>query len=93
MAGKDYCKNLADEVAIHLSGTLTLVIVNRVARAQGVYRQLLNQGRLKQLPKEQITLIHSRFRGAKRKKLNQRLREHSLTGIIVATQAIEAGDF
>jgi len=66
---------------------LTLVIVNRVDRAQAIYRRLMES-----LPPHQCLLIHSRFRGHERAVQRQRLAELERTGgIVVATQAIEAG--
>jgi CRISPR-associated endonuclease/helicase Cas3 len=83
---EDYAKALAQEViAAHGPGSLTLVICNQVIRAQKLYKALKKQ------TKEDLTLIHSRFRAAERRALNQTLRERGLSGILVATQAIEAG--
>lgn len=87
-AGKesDFAKELAKEViAAHHPGSLTLVICNRVNRAQELYKAIEKQ------TGEKPTLIHSRFRAAERQALNQKLREGKLSGILVATQAIEAG--
>lgn len=81
----DYAQELAKEViAAHKPGSLTLVICNRVTRAQKLYEALAKQSN------EELTLIHSRFRAAERKVLNRKLRE-GISGILVATQAIEAG--
>lgn len=87
-AGKesDYAKELAKEVIeAHYPGSLTLVICDRVSRAQELYKALGRQTR------EELTLIHSRFRAAERQALNRKLRGGELKGILVATQAIEAG--
>lgn len=62
---------------------LVLVICNRVRRAQALY------GALKS--KTQTLLIHSRFRAGDRTELNRKLLDGNLSGIVVATQAIEAG--
>lgn len=85
---------------LHRSGTLTLVIANRVDEAVAI-RQTL-QKRLKGADAPEVLLVHSRFRGVERERLNAELR--SLTGergrerlggtpgcIVVATQAVEAG--
>lgn len=70
----------------HIPGTLTLVVVNRVQRAQDLYESLRKRGR-----KETDTaLIHSRFRPPDRKRHEAHLRADG-DRIIVATQAIEAG--
>ena len=81
----DYAKELAKEViAAHQPETLTVVICNRVSRAQELYKALEKQA------KDKPTLIHSRFRAVERQALNQKLRD-GISGIMVATQAIEAG--
>lgn len=81
----DYTKELAKEVIeAHIPSSLTLVICNQVSRAQQLYMALEKQA------SEKLTLIHSRFRAAERQALNQKLRD-GISGILVATQAIEAG--
>jgi CRISPR-associated endonuclease/helicase Cas3 len=82
----DYAKELAQEVlAAHVPGSLSIVICNRVNRAQELYQMLKKQTH------EDLLLIHSRFRADERQALNQKLRSPHLSGILVATQAIEAG--
>ncbi|MFB2838171.1 CRISPR-associated helicase Cas3' [Floridanema evergladense] len=85
----DYALALAKEViAAHIPGSLTMVICNRVSRAQELYKALEKQ------KGEKPILIHSRFRAAEREERNQqlqKLRQKELSGILVATQAIEAG--
>jgi CRISPR-associated endonuclease/helicase Cas3 len=83
---KDYAKNLTEFVLEkHRAGTLTLVIVDRVARAQDLYQRFR-----KKVSPERLALIHSRFRPVDRGR-----HEALLTGegdrIVVATQAVEAG--
>jgi len=71
----------------HDTATQTLVIVNRVERAQRLFRLLCRKR-----PDRPDLLIHARFRAAERTLQTQRLRDKSDTDrIIVATQAIEAG--
>lgn len=84
-----YAETLANEVMnprAHRPSKTTLVIVNRVNRAQALYDAL---------KKRNATglLIHSRFRPAERRRLNQQLAENASDQgrIVVATQAIEAG--
>lgn len=87
-----YAEQLAEEVCRHhQSGTLTVVMVNRVGRAQNVFVELQRQ--LKSVPSQpDLCLIHSRFRQAERVRLQQRLKEKPDQGrIVVATQAIESG--
>jgi CRISPR-associated endonuclease/helicase Cas3 len=86
-SAKSYPRDLATAVLKeHKADTLTLVVVNRVGRAQQIYEQLLKQGRTG----SDTALIHSRFREADRRK-----QEGILFGsgdrIVVATQAVEAG--
>ena len=83
-----YLKALSQLVlGSHEPGSQTMVIVNRVARAQGLYR-LLTAAR----PGKNDLLVHSRFRGVERATQARRLREKDATDrIVVATQAIEAG--
>ncbi|WP_421621531.1 type I-G CRISPR-associated helicase/endonuclease Cas3g [Alkalilimnicola ehrlichii] len=84
---EDYIRNLAAEILeAHHPGEQTLVIVNRVERAQELY------GALKGIEAECL-LLHARFRPAERSALERRLHEPpSAPGrIVVATQAVEAG--
>jgi CRISPR-associated endonuclease/helicase Cas3 len=85
-----YAEALAAEVMKaheHRPGKTTLVIVNRVNRAQALYDAL------KKRNATGLLLIHSRFRPAERQQLNQRLAANAgdQGRIVVATQAIEAG--
>jgi len=78
-----YAKLLAAEVTeAHRPEQLTLIICNRVDRAQAIY-QALGQSTI---PKR---LIHGRFRPLERQRQQSNLQ--SFRGIVVATQAIEAG--
>jgi len=84
---KDYAKRVAELViARHEKDSLTLVVVNRVARAQAIYSALRNSG----ISKERLALIHSRFRPADRER-HQALLIATGDRIIIATQAVEAG--
>ncbi len=75
----------------HPSGTLTLVVLNRVSRSREVYDALVG-GKKPLLDPSQVkvALIHSRFRQPDR-----RCHEAILFGegdrIVIATQAVEAG--
>jgi CRISPR-associated endonuclease/helicase Cas3 len=83
-----YAEALAAEVLkAHRVGKTTLVIVNRVNRAQALCDALKKQNATG------VLLIHSRYRPAERQSLNQRLAENAgdQGRIVVATQAIEAG--
>ena len=73
----------------HISGKLTLVIVNQVERAQKIYRELKKHAD----DSVDLILMHSRFRSADRLALNQSLTKPISEGgrIIVSTQVVEAG--
>ncbi len=86
---KTYIAQLAEQVSQHHQpGTNSLVIVNRVERAQQLYAHLK-----KQKPAAELLLVHARFRLQERQQLNQGLQEAAPEAgrIIIATQAIEAG--
>ena len=73
---------------IHERGTRTLVVVNTVSRAVGIYKALRQKK-----GKAAITLVHSRFRPGDREQAIQKLLappgDHG--SICVSTQVIEAG--
>jgi CRISPR-associated endonuclease/helicase Cas3 len=77
-------------VAAHRAGTLTLVIVNQVARAQAVSAEL---SKAAGDAAAEVVLLHSRFRPPERQALQARLTaELPPAGrIVVATQTVEAG--
>jgi CRISPR-associated endonuclease/helicase Cas3 len=84
---KGTLSKLAREIAsAHERGTLTLVVVNRVARAQELYALLVKEAGV-----EATALIHSRFRPADRRRISEAALSGEFQGIVVATQAIEAG--
>lgn len=88
-----YADALADEITrAHRSGKTTLVILNRVGRAQALYDALKNNAPKKKDAPD-VLLVHSRFRPAEREKINKQLSEQpdSNGRIVVATQAVEAG--
>ena len=84
---KTYARELAALLKDkHATGTLTLAVVNTVARAREVYAGLRKLG----IEADRLALVHSRFRSADRAAQQARL----LAGgdrIVVATQAVEAG--
>jgi CRISPR-associated endonuclease/helicase Cas3 len=86
---KDDPKPLAKFIAgqrERASDALTLVVVNRVPRAQRIYEQLLKDG----LSAERTALIHSRFRSPDRE-AHEKILHANGERIVVATQAVEAG--
>ena len=79
--------DLAKEIAAaHEPGTLTLVIVNRVARAQELYKLIARD-----VAVEGVALVHSRFRPGDRRRIQAAALDGTFRGVLVATQAIEAG--
>jgi CRISPR-associated endonuclease/helicase Cas3 len=66
--------------AKHTPGSLSLVVLNTVSRARDVGKLLADLNPL---------VIHSRFLGLDREKLQQQI--HNYKGVIVATQVVEAG--
>ncbi|MCG5540852.1 MULTISPECIES: type I-G CRISPR-associated helicase/endonuclease Cas3g [unclassified Halorhodospira] len=86
--GQDaYVAALADEIrAAHHPGEQTLVIVNRVERAQGLYDALADAD-------ADRLLLHARFRPAERAAIEEQLHHAPQGGgrIVIATQAVEAG--
>lgn len=70
----------------HKPESLTLVVVNRVQRAQEIYIELIKRGRTN----ENTAVLHSRFRKPDREKGMKILSEEN-DRIIVATQVVEAG--
>ena len=84
---KSYAKEMADLIkSKHKKGKLTLVVVNRVDRAQEIFKELLSLGRTE----KDTAVLHSRFRENDRKALMELLDEKE-DRIIVATQVVEAG--
>lgn len=96
--GKDqrssWVETLAAEIiSAHRRGTLALAVLNRVDRAQEVYRSIIDAHD----EKVETHLIHSRFRPYDRETIqDQALDESTIAAdgpgrIVIATQAIEAG--
>lgn len=84
-----YIHALSAEIAeAHQTGRQTLVILNRVERAQALYAALRDR-----LPQVDHLLLHARFRPSERREIERRMRnEPGRNGrVIVATQAVEAG--
>ena len=87
-----YVGQLAEEIlGAHCPGLMTLVIVNRVDRAQALYKKLSERD----LPATTLALVHSRFRPADRRREMEKVakagNDDRRGRIVVATQAIEAG--
>ncbi len=97
---KRYVGELAESIlAAHRTGHMTLVIVNRVARAQELHREL--HAAIKRSPPQReapspvLALVHSRFRPAEREREMGKVASGGSSEpndiIVVATQAVEAG--
>ena len=84
---KTYLDTLCDAVLeAHDPNAQTLVILNQVERAQGLF-QAIRKAR----PDHADLLIHARFRPRERKRIEEKLQADGADRILVATQAIEAG--
>lgn len=77
MSDDEFIRLVEDQ---HISGTLTLVIVNTVKRAQSIYSRLQTKKK---------RLLHSKFRKADRAVMETGL--DKFKGILVSTQVVEAG--
>ena len=91
ISGSGYVRDIAKFIKEkHKTGTLTLVILNTVERAQEVYRTL-NNPRLD----AETALVHSRFRASDREQKQKAITAALDTSgpgiVVVATQAVEAG--
>lgn len=87
---KGYAKAVAELVVKeHVQGTLTLVIVDRVVRAQEIY-EALTGGKKPLYVLDRVGLVHSRFRPIDRKRHADLLTAEG-DRIVIATQAVEAG--
>ncbi|MGH9629002.1 MAG: type I-G CRISPR-associated helicase/endonuclease Cas3g, partial [Bryobacteraceae bacterium] len=75
----------------HKPRSLTLVVVNTVDRAQKTWRELQNRVQRIRRDQPELMLLHSRYRPPDRAALETRLRENKLSGIVIATQVVEAG--
>ena len=71
---------------VHVAGTRTIVVVNRVGRAQALFDALRGAART-----TRSALLHSRFRPLERGRIQAEVLAPDWTGILVATQAVEAG--
>lgn len=82
-----YIAELSDEVRrVHTEGTRTLIILNRVERAQALYRALAASD-------AERVLLHARFRPTERRAIEQYIKQEPAAPgqIVIATQAVEAG--
>lgn len=86
----EYAARLAKEVvAQHRPATQTIVVLNRVDRAQALYQQISRAA-----PDVEVVLLHARFRPIERRVIEAAVREETIPSagrILVATQAVEAG--
>jgi CRISPR-associated endonuclease/helicase Cas3 len=88
---KSYAKEMADLIlSKHKKGGLTLVVVNRVDRAQEIFKELTSKDRTERRTENDAAVLHSRFREGDRKARMQLLDEKQ-DRIIVSTQVVEAG--
>ncbi|MFW6080601.1 MAG: CRISPR-associated helicase Cas3' [Desulfosalsimonas sp.] len=86
---KEYIKSLSEKIlTANRAGKNTLVVLNRVDRAQALYKSLK-----KQIPEQALLLLHARFRPAERRAIEARIKSAPPQEgkVIIATQAVEAG--
>lgn len=90
---KHYVAGLGDAIlGAHHPGHMTLVIVNRVARAQDLHQVLKKSLSESERSIPALVLIHSRFRRFDREREMKKMVSGDARDIIViATQAVEAG--
>ncbi|MDE0669113.1 MAG: CRISPR-associated endonuclease Cas3'' [bacterium] len=91
---RSYVRQLAELVLdAHTEGTLTLVILNRVRRAQDLHSRLVTvTAGQPERDNLSIVLLHGRFRAGDRREAWQAASgKHGKNRIVVATQAVEAG--
>ena len=85
---KEYIDQLTNLVLEeHKEGTLTLVILNTVDRAQSLYEKVIEDDRCP----EKRALLHSRFRRQDRDENLKILEEDEGDRLIISTQVVEAG--
>lgn len=83
---KKNIKSLASRIMeVHEPGTLTLIIVNTVSRARGIFSELK-----KTENPSPIILLHSHFRPSDRSTQYERIKQCE-DAIVVTTQVVEAG--
>lgn len=80
----------------HRPGTLTLVVLNTVRRAQDVYAEVRKRLRVATSPAPEVHLLHSRFRPSDRAVIVERAIKADTAAdgpgrVVVATQVVEAG--
>ena len=92
-----YLNQLAGEVLdAHREGRMTLVVVNRVVRAQKLHATLADEIKRKSAKGPELALVHGRFRSVDRRREMDKVVGKIGHGsardlIVVATQAVEAG--
>jgi CRISPR-associated endonuclease/helicase Cas3 len=87
-ASSDDPAALAREVMdAHHDGSMTLVVMNRVARARDLFAALAKVASAGTA----VRLLHSRFRPREREAVQHEVLAEGWSGILVATQAVEAG--
>lgn len=92
---KSYARTLAEHVAAAARGGLTLVVLNRVDRAQELFRALrklrsTDRRSADRRSAHRLALVHSRFRRSDRQ-AHEAVLHGDGDRIVIATQAVEAG--
>lgn len=84
---RDLDKLAKEVVAAHRDGSMTLVVMNQVARARALYAAIAKATRGAVVAR----LLHSRFRPDDRRRIQDEVLASGWSGILVSTQAVEAG--
>jgi CRISPR-associated endonuclease/helicase Cas3 len=87
IAASDAAALAQQVIRSHVPGSLTIVVFNQVRRAQDAHVELLRRAG-ERVP---VRLVHSRFRPIDRRAIQEEVLAPGWSGILVATQAIEAG--
>lgn len=84
---RDVDKLAKEIVAAHQDGSLTLAIMNQVPRARALFAAIakLTRGKI------EVRLLHSRFRPIDRARIQTEVLAPKWSGILISTQAVEAG--
>lgn len=89
--GEGYNRSEAKKIiGTHVRGTMTLIIVNTVKRAQSLYGQA-KEILEKRNERIKLLLLHSRFRGRDRQIITGKIYDQDRDAIIISTQVVEAG--
>ncbi|MBN1234510.1 MAG: CRISPR-associated helicase Cas3' [Methanotrichaceae archaeon] len=78
---KDHLENMRESIS---DSSSTLIVCDHVKTSQSIYSELR-----KQIPSENIKLLHSRFNQRDRNRIEREITTQSLPKVLVATQVVE----